>query len=303
MKKIAIIVLNWKQPKLTTETISSLLKINHPSFSYQIILVNNGSQDDSFKIFSKKYKKSKFVKIINSQENLGYAGGNNLGIKYALKNNFDFLVIINNDVIVDPDFIEEMLKQSDHFDIIGPKIYFAPGCEFHKDRYQKKDLGKVIWSFGGHMDWKNIYGSNIGVDIVDDGQFNKINHDVDFISGCCFMANRGIFKTIGLFNKKYFMYFEDVDFCQRAKRSNLKLACIPESIIWHINSGSSKSGGDLHDYFITRNRIYFASKYANLRAKFAILRESIKLLFGQSKWKKQAIIDAYRHNLNKGSWQ
>ncbi len=303
MKRIAIIILNWKQPKLTIETISSLLKINHPSFNYEIILVDNGSSDDSLKKFNKKYKNNKLVKILNTKENLGYAAGNNFGIKYALDNDFDFLVIINNDIIADPNFVEEMLKESNQFDILGPKIYFAPGFEFHKDRYSKKDRGKVIWSVGGKMDWNNIYGSNIGVDKIDHGQFEKINQDVDFISGCCLMASRGVFKTIGNFDKKYFMYFEDVDFCQRAKKSNLKLACIPKSIIWHINAGSSKSGGDLHDYFITRNRIYFASKYASLRTNFAIFRESIRFLLSQSTWKKRAVIDFYKKNMNKGSWQ
>lgn len=303
MTKIAIVVLNWKQPKLTLETITSLLKINHPSFTYEIVLVDNGSPDDSLKIFNKKYQNNSLIKIFNTKANLGYVGGNNFGISYALENNFDYIVLINNDVLVDPNFLEELLKESNHYDIVGPKIYFAPGFEFHKDRYQKKDLGKVIWSVGGQMDWNNIYGSNIGVDKVDRGQFEKINENVDFISGCCLMASRGVFKTIGLLDKNYFMYLEDVDFCQRAKRSHLKLACVPKSIIWHINSGSSKSGGDLHDYFITRNRIYFANKYAKIRTKLAIFRESIRFLLGSSKWKKQAVIDAYLYKMNKGSWQ
>jgi hypothetical protein len=302
MKKIAIIVLNWKQPKLTVETITSLLKINHQSFIYEIILIDNGSPDDSLKIFNKKYKNNKFIKILNTKSNLGYVG-NNFGINYALDNNFDFIVLLNNDVLVDPNFLEELFKESNNYDILGPKIYFAPGFEFHKDRYKKKDLGKVIWSMGGKMDWNNIYGSNISVDKVDHGQFDKINENIDFVSGCCLMASRGVFKTIGLLDKNYFMYLEDVDFCQRAKKSKLKLACIPKSIIWHVNSGSSKSGGDLHDYFITRNRIYFAYKYASLRTKIAIFRESIKMLFNQSKWKKQAVIDVYKHKMKKGSWQ
>ena len=303
MTKIAIIVLNWKQPKLTVETISSLLKINHQSFDYQIILVDNGSLDNSLKIFNKKYKENNSIKILNTKANLGYAGGNNFGISYALENNFNYIVLLNNDVIVDPNFLEELLKESNNFDILGPKIYFAPGFEFHKNRYQKKDLGKVIWSVGGQIDWNNIYGSNIGIDKVDHGQFEKNNENVDFISGCCLMASSGVFKTIGILDKNYFMYLEDVDFCQRAKKSNLKLACIPKSVIWHINSGSTKGPGDLQNYFITRNRIYFAYKYASLRTKFAIFRESIKLLSSQSKWQKQAIIDFYKHKMNKGSWQ
>jgi len=303
MKKIAIIVLNWKQPKLTIETITSVLKIKHDSFNYEIILVDNGSPDDSVKIFNQEYKNNKFVKILNTKSNLGYAGGNNFGIDYALKNNFDFLILLNNDVLVDPNFLNELFKESDNYDILGPKIYFAPGFEFHKDRYQKKDLGKVIWSIGGQMDWDNIYGSNIGIDQVDHGQFNKNIKNVDFISGCCLMASRQVFEKIGKLDVNYFMYFEDVDFCQRAKKAGFKMACIPKSIIWHLNSGSTSGPGDLQNYFITRNRIYFAYKYAKVRTKFAIFRESFRMLFSKSKWQKQAIIDIYSYKMNKGSWQ
>ncbi len=303
MTKIAIIVLNWKQPKLTIETITSLLKIKHTSFEYQIILIDNGSPDDSLKIFNQEYKNNKLIKIIDTKGNFGYAGGNNFGINYALKKDFDFLVIINNDVLVDSNFIEELLKESKKYDVVGPKIYFAPGYEYHKDHYQKKDLGKVIWSMGGQMDWNNIYGSNISIDEVDNGQFNKIIDNIDFISGCCLMASRQVFEKIGGFDENYFMYMEDVDFCHRAKLAGFKMACIPKSIIWHVNSGSTSGPGHLQNYFITRNRIYFANKYAKFRTKFAIFRESLKFLTKNNKWMRQAVFDAYRHKLNKGSWQ
>lgn len=303
MKKIAIIVLNWKQPKLTLETITSILKIKHDSFNYEIILVDNGSPDDSLKIFNQEYKNNKSIKILNTKANLGYAGGNNFGIDYALENNFDFLMLLNNDVLVDPNFIEELLKEATNYDIIGPKIYFAPGFEFHKDRYQKKDLGKVIWSMGGQMDWNNIYGSNIGIDEVDRGQFGKIISNVDFISGCCLMASRQVFEKIGKLDDTYFMYLEDVDFCHRAKMAGFKMACIPNSIIWHVNSGSTNGPGHLQNYFITRNRIYFAYKYAKTRTKFAIFRESLKTLFSKSKWQRLAVIDVYRNKMKRGSWQ
>ena len=302
MKKIAIIVLNWKQPKLTIETINSLLKIKHSSFNYEIILVDNGSPDDSLKNFNQEYKNNKLIKILNTKSNLGYAGGNNFGIDYALKNNFDFIILLNNDVLVDSNFLNELLKESANYDIIGPKIYFAPGFEFHKDRYQTKDLGKVIWSMGGQMDWNNIYGSNISIDEVDHGQFKEIMNKVDFISGCCLMASRQVFQKIGKLDENYFMYLEDVDFCQRAKIVGFKMACIPKSIIWHVNSGSTSGPGDLQNYFITRNRIYFAYKYAKLRTKIAIFRESFKFLF-KSKWQRQAVIDIYINKMNKGSWQ
>ena len=302
MKSVAIIILNWKQPKLTVDTIDSVLQIKHTSFNYKIILVDNGSLDTSLEIFQAKYQNNKLVKILETKSNLGYAGGNNFGIKYALKNKYDYLMVLNNDVLVDSSFTQELVKELNNYDIVGPKIYFAPGFEYHYNRYQKNERGKVIWSMGGQIDWDNIYGSNIDIDEVDHGQFNKINKDIDFISGCCFIAKKKVFEKIGDFDEKYFMYLEDVDFCHRAKLNGFTLACIPKSIIWHVNSGSTKGPGHLQNYFITRNRIYFASKFAKPRTKFAIFRESFKFLF-KSQWQRRGVIDFYLKKMKKGSWQ
>jgi GT2 family glycosyltransferase len=306
MVKVAIVVLNWKQPKLTLETIDSLLKIKAKSFDYQIFLIDNGSPDDSVKIFNQKFSKNKKIDVIETGANSGYVGGNNFGIKLALKQNFDYVLLINNDVIVDSLFLENLIIASlNKYSIVGPKIYFAPGYEYHQDWYSKKEIGNVIWSAGGQMDWNNIYGSNIGVDQVDHGQFNQINDQIDFLTGCCLLIKSEVFKKIGFLDEKFFMYLEDVDFCQKAKNEHIPMAYVPDSKIWHVNSGSSKSGGELHDYFITRNRLLFGSRYASLRTKFALFRESIRLLVSSksSKWKKQGIIDFYIKKLGKGSWQ
>ncbi len=302
MKTVAIIILNWKQPQLTVDTIDSVLKIKHSNFEYKIILVDNGSPDNSLDIFKEKYLKNNHVKLLNTKSNLGYAGGNNFGINYALKNKYDYLMVLNNDVLVDPMFAQELVGQLKRYDIVGPKIYFAPGFEYHKNRYQKNDLGKVIWSMGGQVDWDNIYGSNIDIDKIDHGQFNEINTNIDFISGCCFLAKNEVFKKIGNFDENYFMYMEDVDFCHRAKLNGFSLACIPKSYIWHVNSGSTKGPGHLQNYFITRNRIYFASKFAKPRTKFAIFRESFKFLF-KSYWQRRGVIDFYLKKMKKGSWK
>jgi GT2 family glycosyltransferase len=306
MVKVAIVVLNWKQSTLTLDTIDSLLKIKTKSFDYQIFLIDNGSSDDSVKIFENNFSKNKKIDIIETGINSGYVGGNNFGIRLAIKQNFDYVLLLNNDVIVDPMFLENLIVASlDKYPIVGPKIYFAPGFEYHTDWYSKKEIGNVIWSAGGQMDWNNIYGSNIGVDQVDHGQLDQINDKIDFLTGCCLLIKTDIFKKIGFLDEKFFMYLEDVDFCQRAKNKNISMAYIPDSKIWHVNSGSSKSGGELHDYFITRNRLLFGFRYASLRTKFALFRESIRFIFSlqSSKWKRQGVIDFYIKKLGKGSWQ
>lgn len=305
IKSIALIILNWKQPQLTIDTVDSILKIKTSGFSYKIFIVDNGSPDDSITRFKAKYGQNKNISILETGANLGYVGGNNFGIKEALKNKFDYLLIANNDILVAPDFLQQLYICSQKYPnaILTPKIYFAPGFEFHKDRYTKDELGKVIWAVGGRIDWNNIYGTNIGIDEVDHGQYDHFNPKMDFISGCCLLIPKIVFQKIGLFDEKFFLYMEDSDFTQRAKKNDFQLRLVPDSVIWHLNSGSSKPGSSIQDYFITRNRLLFGFRYAGIRTKFALIRESIKFLFSGSVWRKKGVLDFYLGRFGKGSWQ
>jgi len=305
MTQIAIIILNWNKPELTLDTVNSVLKINHRNFNYQIFLVDNGSSDDSLNIFQKKFKDNIRVTIIRNDTNLGFVGGNNTAIKHILKQDFNAVLLLNNDVLVDPDFLENLNKNLSKYSLLAPKIYFAPGFEYHHDRYTKKEQGHVIWFAGGQIDWNNIYGSHIGVDEVDKGQRDQINNTVDFLTGCCLLVKREVFEKIGFLDNQFFMYLEDADFCQRAKINGFKIAYIPSSKIWHINSGSSKIGGDLQTYFLTRNRLLFGFRYAKFRTKLALIKESFLQLINPKipKWQKTGIIDFYTKKFGKGSWQ
>ena len=305
MTQVAMVIINWNKPEMTIETIKSILKIDSQGLKYKIFLVDNGSSDKSIEIFQKEYSSNPKIEIIETHANLGFVGGNNFAIKRILKNDFDHILLINNDVIVDPEFLKNLIKNTHKYQITAPKIYFAPGYEYHADRYKPSQKGHVIWFAGGQIDWNNVYGSHIGVDEVDHGQRDQINDQVDFLTGCCLLINRQVFERIGLLDEKYFMYLEDADFCQRAKKANFKLAYIPESKIWHINSGSSKSGGDLHNYFLTRNRLLFGFKYAKPKTKLALVKESFFQLFNPSisKWQKTGIFDFYLQKFGKGSWQ
>ncbi|HPJ16977.1 MAG TPA: glycosyltransferase family 2 protein [Candidatus Woesebacteria bacterium] len=303
---VGIIILNWKQPKLTVETIDSVLKIKNRFFEYQIYLVDNGSPDDSLKIFNKKYSTNPKITILEFSHNLGFAGGNSQAAN-LIQDKHDLILFLNNDVIVNPNFLDILvnyLLENKQISAVSPKIFFAPGHEYHQDRYQKKDLGKVIWSAGGTIDWNNIYGSNYGIDQVDHGQFDREIINRDYISGCCLLIKSEVIKKIGSFDPLYFTYYEDADLCQRLLKNNFSFSYCPNSVIWHINSGSSSPGSPSHDYFLTRNRLLFGFRYANLKTKFALFRHSIQiLLFSPSSWQKKGIIDYYFGNLNRGSWK
>ncbi len=268
--KIAIIVLNYNGLGDTLECIDSLKRLKKNTHQVEIIVVDNNSKDDSQRVLSKE----RGITLIKNKENLGYAGGNNVGIKKALDNGADFILILNNDTIVDKSFLINLVKSAKAYDIVSPKIYFAPGFEFHKSSYKESERGRVIWYAGAQIDWRNIIGVHQGVDEVDKGQFSK-GMEIDFATGACFIAKRQVFKKIGFFDERYFLYLEDMDFCVRAKRANLRIYFEPKAIIWHKNAGSSASGSKLQDYFITRNRLLFALKYANLRTKLALLKQIV----------------------------
>jgi len=305
MPKIAIVILNWNQAKLTISTIESMLQMKHINFNYQIVLVDNGSSDNSINQFNLQYGNNTNIKIIQSRINQGYSGGNNLGINWAIKNKFDYILIANNDIRVDQNFLEELLSEINKCpkSILAPKIYFEKGYEFHKNRYKKSELGKVLWALGGRIDWDNIYGSNIAIDEVDHGQYDKTAILPNFISGCCFLTPTTLFKEIGLFDKKYFLYLEDADLSVRATQAGYQLKVIPKSKIWHINSGTAGAASKLQDYFISRNRLLFANKYASIRTKIALFRESIKFLLIGRYWQKRGVVDFYLSNFKQGSWK
>lgn len=303
MKSVYLIILDYNGHENTIQCLKSLKKAHQNNFDLHVLVIDN-FPENPINIDTNDYADLK-LEVIFNKENLGYAGGNNVGINYALKNNADYISILNNDTLVDPNFLSELVKQSEEKGdgIFVPKIYFAKGFEFHKDRYSEKDLGKVIWYGGGKIDWENVYGSHKNVDEVDNGQFNQIEF-TDFATGCCFLISKKIIEKIRGFDEDYFLYYEDIDLSMKVKKLGFKIYFVPSSIVWHKNAGSSGgSGSVLQDYYITRNRLIFGMRFAPLRAKLALIRESIKILSTGRKWQRKGILDFYFHRLGKGSFK
>ena len=294
--KLAIVILNFNGLDDTLTCLASVRKLKTDNIFLETIVVDNFSSDGSKEALSK----IKDIVIVQNQDNLGYAGGNNVGIKYAITSRADAVLILNNDTIVDQKLILNLVTILDKGDIISPKIYFVKGFEFHKSRYASRDLGKVIWSAGGEIDWSNVLGKHLGVDEVDKGQFAK-RKQITFATGACIFVKREVFETIGYFDEKYFLYLEDMDFCVRAKNAKFKIIFEPSAVVWHKNAGSSGgSGSVLQDYFITRNRLLFAYKYASLKTKFAVLRQVLRQI--KSPIKRKAFLDFLMFNFGKGSY-
>ena len=300
MKKISVIIINFNGEKNTLDCLNSLAKIQHKLFNIDTILVDNSSEN-GISISEKDFEEIN-LKIILNPKNMGFSGGNNVGIKFALKNDSDYVLLLNNDTLVKEDFLTELFnfaEKTEKAGLIVPKIYFANGFEFHKDKYTKSELGKVIWYGGGVMDWQNVVGRHRGVDQVDKGQFEE-EGQTDFASGCCVLIKKEVFEKIGLLDEDYFLYYEDNDFSQKATKAGYRIYFVPKSVIWHKNAGSTGgSGSKLQDYYITRNRLIFGNRYASMRARIALNREGISLIFKGRQWQKLGAKDYYLHKLGK----
>jgi GT2 family glycosyltransferase len=302
--KIYVVILNWNGAEDTLSCLKSLDGIKISNFEITSLVIDNASSDESIDKIEKYKPENCHLQIIKNKINLGFAAGNNIGINYALSCGADYIFILNNDTQVDKNIIEQFLfsvKKYDGIGIFSPKIYFAKGYEFRK-KYRPQDLGHVIWSAGGKIDWNNVYASNFGVDEVDRGQFDK-NMKTDFATGAAMFVKAEVFRQVGTFDEKYFMYFEDVDFCERYKRKGGSVMYLESAYLWHKVAQSSAIGSELNDYYITRNRLLFGVKYASFRTKLALMKESVKLLLRGRNWQKKGVVDFYSCNLYKGSWK
>ncbi|HEV2339171.1 MAG TPA: glycosyltransferase family 2 protein [Patescibacteria group bacterium] len=302
MKKIFLVTLQYNTDKETHDWLHSVKKMDKAGFDVQFVIVDNASKIPF--VLSKNEQDDK-THLIRSGTNTGFAGGNNIGIRYSLKNGADFVMVINNDTIVEKNLLKELLSVLDSDEKIGiaaPKIYFAKGHEFHKERYAKEETGKVFWYAGGHTDWANVMSVHRGVDEVDYGQYDTIQK-VSFASGCCMLIKKEVLKKVGLFDERYFLYYEDADLCERVQRAGYSMMYAPKAVMWHINAASSGgSGNKLQDYFLTRNRMLFGMSYAPLRTKLSLLRESIRLLFNGRVMQQKGILDFYLRKFGKGTY-
>jgi GT2 family glycosyltransferase len=297
-KKVTVILLNYNGKQDTLECLESIQKLQQKKTKINTIVVDNASKDDSVNVIRAKFPK---VTIIENKNNLGFCEGNNVGVKLAFDEGADFALILNNDTIVHPNLVEGLVQtaKNQKVGIVSPKIYFAPGFEFHKDRYSKGERGKVIWYAGGLIDWNNILPQHKGVDQVDKGQFEK-SEETSFATGCATLVSREAFKNLGLYDSVYFAYFEDADFSLRAQNHGYRVFYSPKAILWHKNASTfGGSGSPFQDYFITRNRLIFGLRHAPPRAKFALLRESFKFIIKGPERKRRAVIDALIHRIPK----
>ncbi len=254
-KSVAIILINWNSYEYTRKCIQSLLAMTFEDFD--IILVDNGSKDGSDQQLLKDFPELIFLKIIN---NIGFTGSNNLALNYCINRKYNYSILLNNDTIVEPDFLKVLVKYLDGHPEVGaiqPQIYFE------HDR-------RLLWNAGSYFNKWTGRASTVGYNKRSAKTSNDLK-EVDWITGCGFLLRTELLERSGLLDESLFMYFEDVDLSFRIKDLGYKLMYHPESIIYHIAGAAYKTKkktkeGNVNPivhYHAARNQIWIIKKYLN----------------------------------------
>ncbi len=236
------VILNTNRRQDTLDCLKSLAENSYPA--HTALVVDNASQDESVEAIRAAFPETSIVCLT---ENLGYAGNNNVGIRWAIDQGADWILVLNEDTILAPDCLARMVEtgESDpHIGVIGPMIYHF-------------DEPNVIQTAGGLLGpyWlAMLSGSNE----PDEGQYHQ--RRVDWISGCAMLIRRAMIEQIGLLDERFFIYWEEVDWCLRASRAGWHLVHVPEARLWHKGVQRVYQPHPTVTYYTTRNRFLFLAK-------------------------------------------
>jgi GT2 family glycosyltransferase len=238
---ISVIVLNYNGKAYLKKCLSTLHNQTYPNV--EIILVDNGSSDGSVEFIREHY--THWIRLIVSPENIGFAAGNNLGIR-ASKGKY--IATLNNDTEADPYWLEELIKGMKVDERIGmcaSKIYLS------KDPYIIDSVGHIIYRDGSNRGRGRLE--------EDKGQFSK-EEEVFFPSACAALYSKKMLDEIGLFDESFFAYYEDADLGLRARLAGWKCIFLPRAIVYHKYSGTAGAYSPLKAYLVERNRIWMVTK-------------------------------------------
>ena len=250
--KVFIVLVNYNGWENTKECLKSLEKVEYSNF--ETIVIDNNSDE---KIELSEFK----VKQIFNDKNLGFAGGCNVGIKEAAKRGASYVLLLNNDTVVDKSFLTELVKTAEankKIGVLGSVIY----------EYKSKK----IHSAGGKINWLYTKGHHIS-------SISTIS--TNYVTGACLLIKKEVVEKIGLMNEDYFLYFEDVDWCLKARQAGYKCLVEPKSVIWHKVSSSTVAESFSYIYYHTRNGLLLAKNNAPFLIKYLAYLQSIYIFIKQ----------------------
>jgi GT2 family glycosyltransferase len=253
--KVSIIILNWNGLDDTIACLESLKNITYPN--YEVIVVDNGSIGDDAQVLKEQF--GDHIYLIENDRNYGFAEGNNIGIRHVLEESTpDYILLLNNDTVAGPDFLNELVnvaEQDCSIGIASPKIY------------SYSHSSKLLFTTAKIDLWKGRT-VQVGIGEIDSGQYDSIQ-DTDNCEGTCFLIRREVIQSIGMLDSSYFKYFEETDYCLRAREGGFRCVYCPWAKIWHKgwtrmwDKSFASSVRVSAVYYLERNRFLFMRKHAS----------------------------------------
>lgn len=249
--RVSIIILNWNSYDVTFECLLSLRKMDYRNF--EVVMVDNGSVDSSDE---KLEQNAPEIRLIRNGANLGFAGGCNVGIRDAMRRGADYVLLLNNDTVVAPDFLSQMMAVAESDSRIGalsPKILFFD----HPDR--------LNYAGGIHKRWR-LYPKTIGLFQRDDGSYDELR-EVSFLTGCAFLIKAEVVRKIGVLEEIYFHFYEDIEWSLRVVQAGYKGIYVPRAKIWHKEHyvTNKNHGNGFIEFYLARNNMIYVRKHLPLR--------------------------------------
>jgi GT2 family glycosyltransferase len=244
LPEVTTIILNWNNVSDTLACLGSIATMDYPK--HRVIVVDNGSTDDSVAIIAANYPE---VTILETGENLGYTGGNNRGIEYALKDGCDYVWLLNDDVTVAPDSLSALISVAvaePKAGLLGPKVYM------------REDPQRVLSAGGEFCD--NWHPRHRGIGELDQGQFDRMV-EVDYLSGCALLVSRRLIERAGGLDNDFFAYHEDIEWCYRGRQAGFQVLFVPQARVWHPDTLRRDADSALVTYYISRNQLLFMAKH------------------------------------------
>lgn len=260
---VSIVVLNWNGKRFIDLFIPSAINQTYPKDRYEIVFIDNASSDDSVDYLLSKYGTNKNLRVVQNDANYGYAKGNNLGVKTCTKS--DFVLVCNNDLKLKEDLMESLVEcaQKEQADLVVPKLMYL-----NKEGY----INNAGSRLEPNSNWP-IY--EIGANEEDKGQYDKVI-EISAFCGACVLFKDTFLKEVGLYDNKFFMYFEDGDLSWRGQKHGKKFVYSPRAIAYHHHTGSSKEGSPLFNHFVGRNRLLILTKNAKIKVVLSGWKAALK---------------------------
>jgi hypothetical protein len=237
-----MVMVNWNQRANTLESIRSLLKLDYSRLS--LVVVDNGSEDGSVDAIKREFPG---ITILENATNLGAPIALNQGMKHALQHGADYICLMDNDILADEQMLKELITVAESDPRIaatGPKMYYY-------------DSPKTIWCAGAKIVWKSAETFRLQAEQIDGDNEKPEPQDVDMIPSCALCIKRAALEAVGLMDPRYFVYYNDSDWCARAISQGGRIVYVPSAKLWHKVSATTKAASPTVDYYMTRNRFLF----------------------------------------------